>query len=55
MTLTKAELANLLFLEVGLNKLEAKNMVESFMKRFLLHCEAERASSFQVLVISSYV
>ncbi|GDX61082.1 MAG: integration host factor subunit alpha [Nitrosospira sp.] len=35
MTLTKAELANLLFLEVGLNKLEAKNMVESFYEEIL--------------------
>ena len=30
MTLTKAELANLLFEKVGLNKREAKDMVESF-------------------------
>ena len=30
MTLTKAELADLLFEKVGLNKREAKNMVDSF-------------------------
>ena len=30
MTLTKAELANLLFEKVGLNKREAKDMVDSF-------------------------
>ena len=30
MTLTKAELADLLFEKVGLNKREAKDMVESF-------------------------
>jgi integration host factor subunit alpha len=30
MTLTKAELADLLFEEVGLNKREAKEMVETF-------------------------
>ena len=30
MTLTKAELADLLFEEVGLNKREAKDMVEAF-------------------------
>jgi len=31
-TLTKAELANLLFEKVGLNKREAKEMVESFFE-----------------------
>jgi len=30
MTLTKAELANMLFEQVGLNKREAKEMVETF-------------------------
>jgi integration host factor subunit alpha len=30
MTLTKADLADLLFEKVGLNKREAKDMVESF-------------------------
>ena len=33
MTLTKAELADLLFDKVGRNKREAKDMVESFLKR----------------------
>lgn len=33
MTLTKAELADLLFDQVGLNKREAKDMVESFFRR----------------------
>lgn len=32
MTLTKAELADLLFERVGLNKREAKDMVESFFE-----------------------
>lgn len=32
MTLTKAELANLLFENVGLNKREAKEMVEAFFE-----------------------
>jgi len=32
MTLTKAELADLLFDRVGLNKREAKDMVESFFE-----------------------
>ena len=32
MTLTKAELADMLFEKVGFNKLEAKDMVESFFE-----------------------
>ena len=32
MTLTKAELADLLFEEVGINKREAKDMVEAFFE-----------------------
>ena len=32
MTLTKAELANMLFEKVGLNKREAKEMVETFFE-----------------------
>lgn len=32
MTLTKADLANLLFEQVGLNKREAKDMVEAFFE-----------------------
>jgi len=34
MTLTKADMAELLFDQVGLNKREAKDMVEAFLKRF---------------------
>jgi integration host factor subunit alpha len=34
MTLTKAELADLLFEKVGLNKREAKDMVEAFFTCF---------------------
>ncbi len=33
MTLTKAELADLLYEQVGLNKREAKDMVEAFLKK----------------------
>jgi len=33
MTLTKAELADLLFDQLGLNKREAKDMVERFSRR----------------------
>lgn len=36
MTLTKAELADLLYEQVGLNKREAKDMVEAFLKRCVL-------------------
>lgn len=39
MTLTKAELANLLFEHVGLNKREAKDMVESFFEEIRLALE----------------
>ena len=39
MTLTKAELANLLFEQVGLNKREAKDMVESFFEEIRLALE----------------
>jgi len=39
MTLTKAELANLLFEQVGLNKREAKDMVESFFEEVRLALE----------------
>jgi len=34
MTLTKAELADLLFENVGLNKREASDMVDAFSTRF---------------------
>jgi integration host factor subunit alpha len=39
MTLTKAELADLLFEKVGLNKREAKDMVESFFEEVRLTLE----------------
>ena len=38
-TLTKAELAELLFEEVGLNKREAKDMVEAFFEEIRLALE----------------
>lgn len=40
MTLTKAELADLLFDKVGLNKREAKDMVETFFEEIRLTLEA---------------
>ncbi|MES2000568.1 MAG: integration host factor subunit alpha [Pseudomonadota bacterium] len=40
MTLTKAELADLLFEQVGLNKREAKDMVESFFEEMRIALEA---------------
>ena len=39
MTLTKAELADLMFEKVGLNKREAKDMVESFFEEIRLALE----------------
>lgn len=39
MTLTKAELADLLFDKVGLNKREAKDMVEAFFEEIRLELE----------------
>ncbi|MGL6072511.1 integration host factor subunit alpha [Craterilacuibacter sp.] len=39
MTLTKAELADLLFDQVGLNKREAKDMVESFFEEIRVALE----------------
>ncbi len=39
MTLTKAELADVLFGKVGLNKREAKDMVESFFEEIRLQLE----------------
>ncbi|KMN38336.1 MULTISPECIES: integration host factor subunit alpha [Chromobacterium] len=40
MTLTKAELADMLFDQVGLNKREAKDMVESFFEEIRLALES---------------
>ena len=39
MTLTKAELAELFFEKVGLNKREAKDMVESFIEEIIVQLE----------------
>lgn len=39
MTLTKAELADLLFNKVGLNKREAKDMVEAFFEEIRVKLE----------------
>ena len=39
MTLTKAELADMLFEKVGLNKREAKDMVETFFEEIRLALE----------------
>lgn len=39
MTLTKAELADLLFEKVGLNKREAKDMVEAFFEEIRVNLE----------------
>ena len=40
MTLTKAEIADLLFNKVGLNKREAKDMVEAFFEEIRAKLEA---------------
>lgn len=40
MTLTKAELADMLFEHVGLNKREAKDMVESFFEEIRMSLES---------------
>lgn len=46
MTLTKAELADLLFDKVGLNKREAKDMVESFFEE--IRCTLESGTSVKL-------
>ena len=49
MTLTKAELADLLFEQLGLNKREAKDMVESFFEEVrmaLEHGQGVKLSGF---------
>ena len=53
MTLTKAELADLLFEKVGFNKREAKDMVESFFDEVRAALENGRGSNFRVLATSS--
>jgi len=46
MTLTKAELADLLFEKVGLNKREAKDMVESYFEE--IRAQLERGESVKL-------
>jgi integration host factor subunit alpha len=46
MTLTKAELAELLFEKVGLNKREAKDMTESFFEE--IRVQLERGESVKL-------
>ena len=49
MTLTKANLSNLLFEQVGLNKTESKEMVEAFFEQIKLaleNCESVKLSGF---------
>ena len=49
MTLTKAELADLLFDKVGLSKRESKDMVESFFEEIrvaLEECDSVKLSGF---------
>ena len=53
MTLTKAELADLLFEKVGLNKREAKDMVEAFFEEIRGRSSAARASSSPASATSS--
>jgi hypothetical protein len=55
MTLTKAELADMLFEQVGLNKREAKDMVECFFEEIRMASSGEIASSFRASAISSCV
>ena len=40
MTLTKAELADLLFEQLGLNKRESKDMVERFLEEIRIELES---------------
>jgi len=54
-TLTKAELAELLFEHVGLNKREAKDMVETFFDEIRDALERGEAVKLSGLVISSCV
>lgn len=52
-TLTKAELAELLFEQVGLNKREAKDMVETFFDEIRNALERAKRSSCPVSAIFS--
>ena len=53
MTLTKAELADMLFDQVGLNKREAKDMVESFLRKSVWRWNPAIPSSCPVSAISN--
>ncbi len=53
MTLTKADLADLLFEQVGLNKREAKDMVEAFFEE--IRTALESGDSVKLSAISNYV
>ena len=48
MTLTKAELADLLFEQLGLNKREAKDMVERFFEEIRIALEAGDSVTIKV-------
>lgn len=52
-TLTKAELANHLFENVGLNKREAKDMVDAFFEEIRL--ELERGRSVKISGFGSFL
>ena len=53
MTLTKAELADLLFEQLGLNKREAKDMVERFFEEIRMALEEGRSVKLRASAISS--
>ena len=53
MTLTKAELADLLFEKVGFNKREAKDMVESFFEE-IRSCLEKMPSPWEIRVCQPY-
>ncbi len=56
MSLTKADIADRLFEEVGLNKREAKEFVNAYFEAIKVpRLKVERTSSFQGLVIFSCV
>ena len=52
MTLTKAELADLMFEKVGLNKREAKDMVESFFEEIRLALERRQCQTVRLRQLS---
>ena len=46
--LTKAEMAETLYLELGINKREAKDLVDLFFEEIRVSLEAMKKSSFRV-------